>query len=97
MPRPGTVPARGSPAQVLDSRREPPPACRAPDQTNGGGGFGTRMLRWLTTGSICVAAVENAGLSFLPRFIADFGRRYPGLHLDISVAPFADVIARVFD
>jgi DNA-binding transcriptional LysR family regulator len=55
------------------------------------------MLRGLKTSSIRLAAVESAALSFLWRFIADFGRRYPGLHLNISVPPSADVIARVID
>ena len=50
------------------------------------------MLRGLKTSSIRLAAVESAGLPFLQRFIADFGRRYPGLHLTTSVAPSADVI-----
>lgn len=53
------------------------------------------MLRGLKTGSVRIAAVESVGLSFLPRLIADFGRRYPRLHLDVAVASSADVMARL--
>jgi DNA-binding transcriptional LysR family regulator len=55
------------------------------------------MLRGLKTGSVRIAAVESVGLSFLPPLIADFGQRYPRLHLDVSVASSADVIARIVD
>ncbi len=55
------------------------------------------MLRGLKTGSVRIAAVESVGLAFLPRLIADFGLRYPRLHLDVSVASSADVIAAVVE
>jgi DNA-binding transcriptional LysR family regulator len=55
------------------------------------------MLRGLKTGSVHIATVESVGLSFLPQLIADFGRRYPRLHLDVSVASSAEVIARLAD
>src|ERR1700722_8668514 len=55
------------------------------------------MLRGLKMGSIHIATVESVGLSFLPQLIADFGRRYPRLHLDVSVVSSADVIARLLD
>ena len=53
------------------------------------------MLRGLKTGTVRVAAVESIGISFLPEIIADFGRRYPRLHLDVAVCPSADVIERL--
>jgi len=55
------------------------------------------MLRGLKMGAIHIATVESVGLSFLPPLIADFGRRYPRLHLDISVVSAADVVARLID
>jgi DNA-binding transcriptional LysR family regulator len=55
------------------------------------------MLRGLKTGNVRIATVESVGLSFLPRLIADFGRSYPRLHLDVSVTSSADVIARLLD
>lgn len=55
------------------------------------------MLRGLKTGSVRVATVESVGLSFLPQLIADFGGRYPRLNIDVSVAPSAEVIARLID
>ncbi len=55
------------------------------------------MLRGLKTGSVRVATVESVGLAFLPRLLADFGRRYPRLHLDVSVGPSTEVIARLAD
>ncbi|CAM5773767.1 hypothetical protein LMIY3S_04288 [Labrys miyagiensis] len=55
------------------------------------------MLRGLKTGTIRVATVESVGLSFVPRLIADFCQRYPRLHLDVSVASSAEVIARILD
>lgn len=53
------------------------------------------MLRGLKTGTVRVAAVESIGISFLPGIIADFGRRYPRLHLDVAVCSSADVIERL--
>ena len=53
------------------------------------------MLRGLKTGTVRVATVESIGFSFLPAIIADFGRRYPRLHLDVSVCSSADVIERL--
>lgn len=55
------------------------------------------MLRGLKTGSVRVATVESVGLAFLPRLLADFGRQYPRLHLDVSVGPSTEVIARIAD
>ncbi|RDJ26907.1 LysR family transcriptional regulator [Bosea caraganae] len=55
------------------------------------------MLRGLKTGSVRIATVESVGLSVLPQLIADFGRRYPRLHLDVSVVASSDVIARLAD
>jgi DNA-binding MarR family transcriptional regulator len=37
------------------------------------------MLRGLKTGSVPIATVESVGLSFLPRLLAEFGRRHPTL------------------
>ncbi|MDF2811579.1 MAG: LysR family transcriptional regulator [Microvirga sp.] len=55
------------------------------------------MLRGLKTGSVRIATVESVGLAFLPQLLTDFGRQYPRLHLDVSVGPSADVIARIAD
>lgn len=55
------------------------------------------MLRGLKTGTVRIATVESIGLSFLPQLIADFRRRYPRLHLDVSMVTSADVIARLAD
>lgn len=55
------------------------------------------LLRGLKTGSVRIATVESVGLSFLPALIVDFGRRYPRLHLDVSVATSAEVVARLLD
>ncbi len=55
------------------------------------------MLRGLKTGTIRLATVESVGLSFMPKLIADFCQRYPRLHLDISVASSAEVIARIVE
>ena len=55
------------------------------------------LLRGLKTGSVRIATVESVGLSFLPQLIVDFGRRYPRLNIDVSVAPSAEVIARLID
>lgn len=53
------------------------------------------MLRGLKTGTVRVATVESIGISFLPAIIAEFGRRYPRLHLDVAVCSSADVIERL--
>ncbi|WP_181164502.1 LysR family transcriptional regulator [Amaricoccus solimangrovi] len=53
------------------------------------------MLRGLKTGTVRLATVESVGFSFLPEIIAEFGRRYPRIHLDISVCSSADVIERL--
>lgn len=53
------------------------------------------MLRGLKTGTVRVATVESIGLSFLPGIIAEFGRRYPRLSLDVAVCSSADVIERL--
>jgi DNA-binding transcriptional LysR family regulator len=55
------------------------------------------MLRGVRAGSVRIAAAESVGLSFLPRLITDFGRRYPRLNLDVSIAPSAEVIASLVD
>ncbi len=53
------------------------------------------MLRGLKTGTVRVATVESIGISFLPAIVADFGRKYPRLHLEIAVCSSADVIERL--
>jgi DNA-binding transcriptional LysR family regulator len=55
------------------------------------------MLRGVRAGSVRIAAAESVGLSFLPRLISDFGRRYPRLNLEVSIAPSSDVIAQLVD
>ncbi|WP_197028217.1 LysR family transcriptional regulator [Bosea sp. 117] len=55
------------------------------------------LLRGLKTGSVRVATVESVGLSFLPELIVAFGKRYPRLNLDVTVASSAEVIARLID
>lgn len=51
------------------------------------------MLRGLKTGSVRIAAVESIGLSFLPQLLAAFQKRYPTIHLDVSIASGSDVVA----
>jgi DNA-binding transcriptional LysR family regulator len=53
------------------------------------------MLRGLKSGTVRVASVESVGLTFLPALIADFGARYPRLHLSISVTSSAGVVEQV--
>jgi DNA-binding transcriptional LysR family regulator len=55
------------------------------------------MLRGLRTGVVHIASVESVGLSFLPSLLADFGRRYPRLHLDVSITSAASVNAGLLD
>ncbi|MBU1174300.1 MAG: LysR family transcriptional regulator [Alphaproteobacteria bacterium] len=53
------------------------------------------MLRGLKTGVVRVAAVESVGLSFLPALLSEFSRRFPRLHLDISILSAESVIAEI--
>lgn len=55
------------------------------------------LLRGLKTGTVRVATVESVGLTFLPRFISDFGRDHPRLHIDVSVTSSAEVISRLVE
>ena len=55
------------------------------------------MLRGIKSGSVRIAAAESIGLSFLPRLITDFGRRYPRLNLDVSLVSSVGVIERLLD
>ncbi|HEV7309684.1 LysR family transcriptional regulator [Ensifer sp.] len=55
------------------------------------------MLRGLKTGSVRIATVESVGLSFLPSLVVEFSRRYPTLHLDVSVTSSSDVVERLLD
>lgn len=55
------------------------------------------MLRGVRAGSVRIAAAESVGLSFLPRLVSEFGRRYPRLNLDVSIAPSSEVIAMLVD
>lgn len=50
------------------------------------------MLRGIKSGTVRIASAESVGLSFLPRLITDFGRRYPRLHLDVAVASSSQII-----
>jgi len=55
------------------------------------------MLRGVRAGAVRIAAAESVGLSFLPRLITDFGRRYPRLNLDVSIIPSSEVVERLTD
>lgn len=55
------------------------------------------LLRGVRTGSVRIAAAESVGLSFLPRLLTDFGRRYPRLTLDVSIIPSAEVVERLVE
>ncbi|RYE82012.1 MAG: LysR family transcriptional regulator, partial [Hyphomicrobiales bacterium] len=55
------------------------------------------LLRGVRAGSVRIATAESVGLSFLPRLISDFGRRYPRLNLDVSIVPSSEVIGRLVD
>ncbi|WP_214102679.1 LysR family transcriptional regulator [Acrocarpospora catenulata] len=44
----------------------------------------------MVRGQIAIAAHPSAAATFLPRVIQDFGRRYPGIHIDL-VEEFAQV------
>lgn len=55
------------------------------------------LLRGLRSGAVRIAAAESVGLSFLPRLITDFGKRYPRLNIDVSVISSAEVIERLLD
>lgn len=50
------------------------------------------MLRGLRTGKVRIATIESVGLSLLPRLIAEFGERYPRIHLDVVVTSSEEVI-----
>lgn len=53
------------------------------------------MLRGLRTGKVRIATIESVGLSVLPKLIAEFGERYPRIHLDVVVTSSAGVIDRL--
>lgn len=55
------------------------------------------MLRGLKTGTVRVATVESVGIAFLPRIIADFGARYPRLHIEVAVVSSAEVVERLVE
>ena len=53
------------------------------------------LLAGLRSGTVRVATVESVGLTILPRLVAEFGQRYPRLHVDIRLAPATDVLGLV--
>lgn len=53
------------------------------------------LLRGLKTGTVRIATVESVGLSCLPEIISEFGRRYPGLQLEVSMVSATEVIERL--
>ena len=53
------------------------------------------LLRGLKTGTVRIATVESIGIAFLPEIISEFGRRYPGLQLEISMVSAAEVVERL--
>lgn len=55
------------------------------------------LLRGLKTGTVKIATVESIGIAFLPEIISEFGRRYPGLQLEISVVSATEVLERLID
>lgn len=55
------------------------------------------LLRGLKTGTVRIATVESIGIAFLPEIISEFGRRYPGLQLEVSMVSAAEVIERLID
>lgn len=55
------------------------------------------MLRGLKTGTVRVATAESVGIAFLPRVIAEFGTRYPRLHIEVSVTSSTEVIRRLVE
>lgn len=55
------------------------------------------LLRGLKTGTVRIATVESIGIAFLPEIISEFGRRYPGLQLEVSMVSGAEVIERLID
>jgi DNA-binding transcriptional LysR family regulator len=55
------------------------------------------LLRGLKTGTVRIATVESVGIAFLPEIISEFGRRYPGLQLEVSVVSSAEVVERLID
>ncbi|MBB5751277.1 LysR family transcriptional regulator [Prosthecomicrobium pneumaticum] len=55
------------------------------------------LLAGLRSGTIRIATVESVGLTLLPRIVASFAGRYPRLHVDIRMAPAAEVIDLVAD
>nr|WP_240988503.1 LysR family transcriptional regulator [Cupriavidus taiwanensis] len=48
-------------------------------------------LQGLRRGRVRVASSAGFAIEFLPRIIAEFRQRYPGLHFHVRVAPPADV------
>lgn len=55
------------------------------------------LLRGLKTGTVRVASVESIGIAFLPRVIASFGERYPGLHIKVTVCSSAEVVRQLVE
>lgn len=55
------------------------------------------LLRGLKTGTVRIATVESTGVAFLPEIISEFGRRYPGLQLEVSMVSGSEVIERLID
>lgn len=55
------------------------------------------LLRGLKTGTVRIATVESVGIAFLPEIISEFGRRYPGLQLEVALVPGAEVVERLID
>jgi DNA-binding transcriptional LysR family regulator len=53
------------------------------------------LLRGLKTGTVRIATVESVGIAFLPEIISEFGRRYPGLQLEVSMVSAAEVVERL--
>lgn len=55
------------------------------------------LLRGVRAGVVRIGTVESVGLSFLPRLITEFGKRYPRLTLDLSIVSSSEVVERLVE
>lgn len=55
------------------------------------------LLRGVRAGAVRIAAAESVGLSFLPRLITEFGKRYPRLTIDLSIMSSNEVVQRLVE
>ncbi|MBO9587218.1 LysR family transcriptional regulator [Devosia sp.] len=55
------------------------------------------LLRGVRAGVVRIGTVESVGLSFLPRLITEFGKRYPRLTIDLSIVSSSEVVERLVE